>query len=149
MAIEKVRPEMDLNIGRDFDRFSSMLDRFFEDSMRAAPWATRQFTPQVDVSETKTHYLYEVSLPGMKKEDININVDDNLLTISGERKFEEEKKEEGQYHLVENRYGSFERTLTLPRNAKLDSVDATYENGILTISVEKDQQGPGRQIEIK
>ncbi len=148
MAIEKVRPEMDLNIGRDFDRFSNMLDRFFDDTLKSAAW-TRQFTPQVDVSETETHYHYEISLPGMKKEDININVDDYLLTISGERKFEDEKKKEGQYHLVENRYGSFERTLTLPRNAKLDSVDAKYENGILMVSVEKDKQGPGRQIEIK
>ncbi len=150
MAIEKVRPEMERGVGRNINTFSDLLDRFFEDSLgRTAPFGTGEFLPQVDVSETKTHFNYEISLPGMNKEDININVDDNLLTISGERKFEDEKKEEGQYHLVENRYGSFSRTLTLPGNANPDSIEAKYENGILRISVEKDKEKTGKEIEIK
>ncbi len=151
MAIEKVAPgtrrEMAPTTG--ISRFSDMLDRFFEDAFHMRPWGSDGFTPRVDVSETDTHYNYEVALPGMKKEDIHLNVDDNILTISGERTFEDEKKKEGRYHMVENYYGAFERALTLPRNAKLDSINATYEDGILMVSVEKQEKGSGKEIKVK
>lgn len=149
MAIEKVRPNIDRGLNQNFGRFTDMLDRFFDDTIQASPWTMSGFVPQVDVSETKTHYHYQVSVPGMKKEDISINVNDNLLTISGERKFEDEKKEEGQYHLVENRYGSFSRTLTLPGNADADNIEAKYENGILDISVKKTKESSGKEIKVK
>lgn len=148
MAIEKVAP----GIRRDVTptrRFSDMLDRLFDDATQVTPWGRDGFTPQVDVSETETHYQYELSLPGMNKEDININVDDNLLTISGERKFEDEKKDEGRYHMVESYYGTFHRTLTLPGNAKTETIEASYEDGILKISVEKDKESSGKEIEVK
>lgn len=151
MAIEKVAPrtrrEMTPTTG--ISRFSDMLDRFFEDAFQIRSLGGDGFTPKVDVSETETHYNYEIALPGMKKEDIHINVDDNLLTISGERKVEDKKKKEGRYHMVENYYGAFERALTLPRNTRLDSIDATYEDGILKVSIEKEEKGSGKEIKVK
>ncbi len=148
MAIEKATPKTRQEVPATV-RFSEMLDRFFDDTVRMTPWGRDGFMPEVDVSETDTHFHYELSLPGMKKKEISINVDDNMLTISGERKFEEEKKQKGRYHIMENHYGSFSRSFTLPRNAKTDSIDATYENGMLKISVEKEKKSAGKEIEVK
>lgn len=133
--------------GRDIfgKRFSDIMDEFFNDAV-----ATRQtsFAPSIDISETDKQYLIDVELPGIKKEDISLNIENNTLTISGERKFE--KKEDGkQYHRVESHYGSFSRSFTLPDNVKTDSINATYNNGILNITVDKSEQQMKKQIKIK
>lgn len=133
--------------GRDIfgKRFSDIMDEFFNDAV-----ATRQtsFAPSIDISETEKQYLIDVELPGIKKEDIDLNIENNTLTISGERKFE--KKEDGkQYHRVESHYGSFSRSFTLPDNVKTDSINAAYNNGILNITVEKSEQQMKKQIKIK
>lgn len=133
--------------GRDIfgKRFSDIMDEFFNDAV-----ATRQtsFAPSIDISETDEQYLIDVELPGIKKEDIDLNIENNTLTISGERKFE--KKEDGkQYHRVESHYGSFSRSFTLPDNVKTDSINATYNNGILNITVDKSEQQMKKQIKIK
>ena len=148
MSEERARPEVDQKFSQNYGQFSDLLDRFFEDTYRNAPRKNDQFIPQVNVSETESHYYYEITLPGMRKEEIHLVVDENTLTISGERKPDRQKSEE-TYHLVENQYGSFNRTLTLPKNANVDSIEANYENGILRLSVEKNQQGPGREIKVK
>ncbi|WP_234571500.1 Hsp20/alpha crystallin family protein [Rhodohalobacter sp. 614A] len=133
--------------GRDIfgKRFSDIMDEFFNDAV-----ATRQtsFAPSIDISETDKQYLIDVELPGISKEDIDLNIENNTLTISGERKFE--KKEDGkQYHRVESHYGSFSRSFTLPDNVKTDSINATYNNGILNITVDKSEQQMKKQIKIK
>lgn len=126
-------------------RFSDIMDEFFNDAV-----ATRQqsFAPSIDISETDTHYLIDVEVPGVDKKDIELNVENNTLTISGERKFE--KKEEGKhYHRVESSYGSFSRSFTLPDNVKDDTIQATYNNGILNITIDKSEQKMKKQIKIK
>ena len=126
-------------------RFSDIMDEFFTD---AAETKQRSFAPSIDISENDKKFVIEVEVPGMDKEDIQINVEKNTLTISGERKFEE-KEENKQYHRVETHYGTFSRSLTLPDNADAQSVQAAYENGILTISIDKSEKSLKKLIEIK
>ena len=126
-------------------RFSDIMDEFFNDAV-----ATRQhsFAPSIDISETDKQYLIDVEVPGMDKKDIELNVENNTLTISGERKFENE--EEGkQYHRVESSYGSFSRSFSLPDNVNSESIQATYNNGILHVTVDKSEQKMKKQIKIK
>lgn len=126
-------------------RFSDIMDEFFSDAV-----ATRRnsFAPSIDISETEKQYVIDVEVPGMNKKDINLNVENNTLTISGERKFEKEEDNK-QYHRVESHYGSFSRSFTLPENADYDSIDASYKNGILSITVDKSEKSLKKQIEIK
>src|SRR5690554_2412725 len=111
------RPETDL-FGK---RFSDIMDEFFSDAV-----ANRRssFSPGIDISETETQYVVDVELPGIEKKDIDLNIENNRLTISGERKFE--KTEDGkQYHRVETSYGTFSRSLQLPENVNPDSIKAS------------------------
>jgi len=126
-------------------RFSDIMDEFFSDAV-----ATRQnrFSPSIDISETDNQYIIDVEIPGIKKDDIDLNIENNTLTISGERKFEK-KEDNKQYHRVESHYGSFSRSFTLPENVKTDSISATYNNGILNITVDKSEQQMKKQIKIK
>lgn len=135
------RPDTDI-FGK---RFSDIMDEFFSDAV-----ATRRnsFAPSIDISETEKQYVIDVEVPGMNKKDINLNVENNTLTISGERKFEKEEDNK-QYHRVETHYGSFSRSFTLPENADYDSINASYKNGILTITVDKSEKSLKKQIEIK
>lgn len=133
--------------GRDVfgKRFSDIMDEFFSDAV-----ATRQnaFAPSIDISESDKQYMIDVEVPGMRKEDIDLNIENNTLTISGERKFEK-KEDNKQYHRVESHYGSFSRSFTLPENVKVDSISASYNNGILNITVDKSEQQMKKQIKIK
>lgn len=124
--------------------FSDIMDEFFNDVVRTN---RDSFVPGIDISETDNQFLISAELPGMKKEDIDISVDNGRLSISGERKFE--KEEEGKtFHRVETRYGSFNRSFQLPDNVDAESVKATYENGILNISIEKAEDKVKKKIEI-
>ncbi|WP_372637738.1 Hsp20/alpha crystallin family protein [Fodinibius sp.] len=125
-------------------RFSDIMDEFFNEAV-----STRRnnFTPSIDISETDDKFLISAELPGMKKEDINIDLENGRLTISGERSFK--KEEEGKkFHRVETRYGSFNRSFQLPDNVDEESIEASYEDGLLNISVEKDEDKVKKQIEI-
>lgn len=126
-------------------RFSDIMDEFFNDAVRSN---RNSFAPNIDISENDNEFVIEVEVPGVDKENIQIDVENNILTISGERKFEE-KKENKQYHRVETHYGIFSRTLSLPDNADSESVKASYENGILTITINKSEKSLKKQIEIK
>lgn len=143
MAIARFQPwERDLTTRN----FSDLLDDFFSEAVNKR----EGFLPGIDVSETDTQFEINVTLPGMKKDDINISLENNLLTVSGERKFKDEETDENKkYHRVESRYGKFERSLQLPDNIDSDSVDATYEDGVLHITVEKSEDKVRKQIEIK
>lgn len=126
-------------------RFSDIMDEFFNDAV-----ATRQqaFAPSIDISETDKQYLIDVEVPGIDKKDIELNVDNNTLVISGERTFEK-KEEDKHYHRVESSYGNFSRSFTLPDNVESESIQATYNNGILHITIEKSEQKMKKQIKIK
>lgn len=117
--------------------FSSLVDRFFNENLARTGGAT--FAPKVDVVETEKAYEVHVAVPGVNKEDFKVEVNDNFLTVSGERKFTNEKKEKN-YHSIETQYGSFSRSFTLPDNADGSKINAKYNNGILELNIPKDEK---------
>lgn len=117
--------------------FSALVDRFFNDSITRAGGST--FVPKTDVVESANAYEVHLAVPGLNKEDFNIEVNDNYLTVSGERKFQNEKKDKS-YHAIETHYGSFSRSFTLPENVDASKINAKYNNGILEITIPKDEK---------
>ncbi len=125
-------------------RFSDMLDDIMED---AFSWNKGTFVPELNVYETEKEFEITLALPGMRKEDITISFENNTLTISGEREL---KEDEGtKYHRIESRFGKFERSLPLPNVIDEENINATYENGVLTVSVPKLKEKAGKKIEVK
>lgn len=119
---------------------SRIFDDLFNDRFLTADWSgERSFVPQVDISETDKAFELSFAVPGIDKKDLNIDLKDGVLTISGERKLENEKGDKN-YHSVETRYGSFTRSFHLPDHVDADKVDATYEAGILNVVVPKDEK---------
>ena len=107
------------------------------------------FTPSVNTREDEKAYYIEVDLPGVKKEDIKVDIKDNTLTISGERKFKEEVKEE-DYYKIETSIGKFSRTFSLPEDADVENIDAKSENGVLEIVIPKvKKEASVKTIEVK
>jgi len=117
--------------------FSSLIDRFFNDNLTRSGGS--MFQPRVDIVENENAYELHVAAPGMNKEDFQIEAKDNFLTVSGERKFESEKKEKN-WHSIETQFGSFSRSFTLPENADASKITARYNNGILEVSIPKDEK---------
>ena len=117
--------------------FSSLVDRFFNDSIARSGGSS--FQPSVDIVENENAYELHLAVPGVTNEDFQIEVKDNLLTISGERKFADEKKEKN-YRSIETHFGSFSRTFSLPENVDGEKINARYNNGILEVSVPKDEK---------
>jgi HSP20 family protein len=106
--------------------------------------------PAVDVHETKDELVLQAELPGLNPEDVELNVENGVLTISGEKKQERSEGEEGSdYHLVERRYGRFERRFSLPRSVDPERVKAEFANGMLNISLPKAEAAKPRRIPIK
>jgi HSP20 family protein len=118
--------------------FSNLIDRFFEDSI-AQRGGSSMFVPGVDIMEKEKSFEIHVAVPGMDKDDFKIDLNDSILTVSGERKFKNEKKE-GEYYSIETQYGSFSRSFTLPENVDAHKIDAKYVNGVLQISLPKDEK---------
>ena len=104
--------------------------------------------PAVDISETPQEYRIRAEIPGMKKEDAKISVNNNVLTLSGEKK-SEAKHEDKKYHRVESYYGSFQRSFVLPDAIQADKVTAGFKDGILTVSIPKSEGSREKNVEIK
>jgi HSP20 family protein len=119
--------------------FSNLIDRFFNESVSRAGGSAYSFVPRVDIVEAEKAFEIHVAVPGMNKEDFKLDLNDSLLTISGERKFTKEKKE-NSFHSIETQYGSFSRSFTLPENVDANNISAKYVNGILEITVPKDEK---------
>jgi HSP20 family protein len=125
---------------------SNWLDEVFEDAFN---WTEGAFVPELNVYETDTMFEITVELPGMSKDDIDISVDDHVLTISGERRAPNLAEENGRrFHRVESRYGTFTRSLPLPNVIDTGKINASYENGVLTISIPKLKEKAGRKVKI-
>jgi HSP20 family protein len=107
-----------------------------------------QWNPSVDISENKDSIVLEAELPGMSPDDVNISIENNVLTIQGERRFEK-KQDEDNFHRVERSYGSFTRSFTLPPTVSSENVDAAFENGMLRLTLAKREEAKPRKIEIK
>ena len=114
-----------------------LLERFFNDSLYDNT-QVQNFIPEVDVLESEKTYELHIAVPGFKKDNFNLEVDDNLLTVSGERKFEE-KQEDKTFKSIQTSYGSFSRTFTLPDNVDATKIEAHYNDGILEVIVPKDE----------
>jgi HSP20 family protein len=117
--------------------FSNLVDRFFNESLTRSGGST--FVPKVDILEKDQAFELHVAVPGMNKEDFKIDLKDNYLTISGERKFTSEKKDKN-FHSVETQYGAFSRSFSLPENVDATRINAKYNNGILELSIPKDEK---------
>src|SRR5919199_5432497 len=107
----------------------------------------RRWMPAMDLLETADHFVLRADLPGMSQEDVNIELEDSTLTISGERKTEHETNEEG-YYRVERASGSFSRSLTLPKGIDAEAVTASFDRGVLEVRIPKPEQRKPRRIEI-
>jgi HSP20 family protein len=107
-----------------------------------------EWSPLVDISEDDKEYIVKAELPEMKKEEIKINVHDDVLSISGERKYEKEEKGK-KYHRVERAYGSFMRSFTLPEDADGSKVNAEYKDGLLKVHLPKSEKAKPKAIEVK
>jgi HSP20 family protein len=105
------------------------------------------FVPAVDVYEDEHNLALKLEVPGMKEEDLNVTVENNTLTVSGERKLEKEEKEEN-FHRIERRYGSFTRSFRLPNTVDPEKVEAGYEKGILKITLAKRAEAKPKQIKV-
>ncbi len=126
-----------------------LFDRFFEDFELPNLFSEEMtFTPAFDVSETENELIVKGEVPGMDQKDIDINLSDGLLTITGEKKQEKEDKNEN-YHCVERHYGKFSRTMRVPFEVEADKVDATYKDGVLRVTLPKSEIAKPKKIEIK
>lgn len=108
----------------------------------------REFAPEVDLKETKDEFVLSATVPGMEKDDIEIDVTRDRITICGERRTEEEKPEE-QYHLRQQSYGSFRVSYSLPADVKPDDVKATYKNGILNVHMPKAEVAEAKKVHVE
>lgn len=146
MALVRWQPLRDLTSLQD--RVNKLFHEFFpeiegETLSLMQPW----FSPKTDVYEEDDSILLEMEIPGIRQEDLNITVENNVLTVSGERKHRESRKQE-RYHRTERFYGSFSRTFTLPATVDADQIEAKYENGVLSLKMPKKAEARPRQIKI-
>lgn len=117
--------------------FTDIIDNFFKDSV--ADSSVLRFLPKVDIAEDEKKYEIHLAVPGIQKENIKIDLQDGKLTISGERKFEK-SEDSKKYHTVETQYGAFQRSFYLPDKASSEGIEATYNDGILTVNIPKDER---------
>jgi HSP20 family protein len=111
------------------------------------PLATANFLPPVDIFEDEHNITLQAEIPGVKQEDLSVTLENNVLTITGDRKFKEEEKKEN-FHRIERRYGKFTRSFTLPASVDSQSVNATFENGVLNVTLPKREEFKPKQITI-
>lgn len=141
----KYRPMTQLsNWEPDFDRW---MDRFFNNE---SVWSAegRRLMPAMNLEESKDGFHLTLELPGMKKDDINVSLQDNMLTISGEKKIEDDSNDRNFQHR-ERIYGQFCRNVELPDMIDADKIQADYENGILRIDIPKSEKAKPKEIEVK
>ena len=132
-----------------YDPFSSL--KVFEDAvtrMLSEPRTGRPWSPAVDIIETENELVLKADLPEVKLEDIDIRVENETLTLKGERRFEKEEKAKG-YHRIERNYGSFVRSFTVPSTVESDRVSAEYKNGVLTVTLPKKEAAKPRQVKVE
>jgi HSP20 family protein len=130
---------------RDISTLRDEVDRVF--SRTFGERLTRSWTPALDVYEDRDRIVLTVELPGLTADDIELEIDDNVLTISGERTFEE-ASDEGRYHRVERAFGRFSRSVTLPNGVRTGEITADVKNGVLAVTVPKADEVKPRKIAV-
>jgi HSP20 family protein len=145
MALVRWEPMRELDsLQGDMNR---LFDRFFEGGRTANGSTARRWIPAMDLVETEDHLVLRGDLPGMTEDDVNIEIKDNVLTVSGERKAEHEDKGEG-YHRVERSFGTFSRSLSLPHGVDPERVEAEFENGVLEVRIPKPAEAKPTRVQI-
>src|SRR5262249_40509693 len=135
---------------REFSTLQDRMNRLFRDSFvegREEALTTSTFAPAVDVYEDEHNVTLKIEVPGIDEKDIDVRIENNTLTVQGERKFEKEEKEEN-YRRVERQYGSFTRSFTVPNTVDTDSVSANYDKGVLKIKLAKKAEAKPKQIKV-
>jgi HSP20 family protein len=127
-----------------------MLDNFFRGDIfdEGNFSGTQVFAPAVDISETKDAYVIKVELPGIRKDDVKVTMNNNIVTIAGEKKIEEEKRE-GNFYRMERSFGAFERSVAIPGPIKPDAIDCRFSDGLLTVSLPKTEEAKQKIIDVK
>jgi HSP20 family protein len=124
-----------------------MMNTFFGSTPFAPGNGTSAWLPPVDITETEDALVLTFDLPGLKEEEIQVELDDNVLTVSGERQRKHEAKQD-DYYRYERRFGSFSRSVALPSGVKDDQIEAKYDNGVLEIRVPKPEQYKPKRIQV-
>ena len=136
---------------REMMTLREAMDRLFDDAF-TSPLSTRNgwsmATPAIDMYQTDNEVVVKASIPGVKADEVQINITGDVLSLKGEVKHEEERKDRA-WHIREQRFGSFERSVALPTTVKTDKAEAVFENGILTITLPKADEVKPRTINIK
>ena len=145
MNVVKYDPFRDLRgLQDEMNRlFSGTFSRGSQDEVLRGAWS-----PSVDIFENKNEIVLEAELPGMTADDVNISIENNVLTLHGERRFEK-KDESDNFHRVERSYGSFTRSFTLPPTVSSENANAEFQNGVLRLTLAKREEAKPRRIEIK
>ncbi len=134
---------------RDLVNFQNQMNRIFQDYGRGSDelLTSGTFVPPVDIYEDEHTITLKLEVPGIDEKDLDIKLENNTLTVRGERKFEKEEKEEN-FHRIERRYGAFARSFTLPNTVDPENVQASYENGLLKITLAKRDEAKPKQIKV-
>ncbi len=128
--------------------FDQLFDTFFGNGGRPANGNSLMRAPETDVLETEREIRVITEMPGLRRENIEIDVENNVLTIRGEKREQRTEGEQGRWHLAERRYGTFTRSFVLPRDVDADSIQAGFQDGVLTVTVPKSEKARRRRIEI-
>jgi HSP20 family protein len=145
---------MELSPWRPFGElnpFRKEMERLWNRFLGETPFArtfNEMWSPSVDISETKDDFVVKAELPGLEAKDVNVSISGNVLTIKGEKKAEEEEKDE-HYHRVERYSGSFQRVFQLPSGVKADKVEASFDKGVLKVTLPKVEEAKKKEIEVK
>ena len=135
----------------DLSALENRINRIFRDSLRPdgpeQALTTSNFAPPVDVYEDEHTITLKIEVPGIDEKDVNVSIDNNTLTVRGQRRFEKDEKEEN-FHRIERMYGSFTRSFTLTNAVDQDRVDAHYDNGVLKIHLAKKVEAKPKQIKV-
>src|SRR5580692_4824835 len=136
---------------REFSTLQDRMNRLFRDSYNAEgqdqSLTTSAFAPAVDVYEDEHNITLKIEVPGIDEKDIDVRIENNTLTVNGERKFEKDEKEEN-YRRVERQYGSFTRTFTLPTTVDHENIQADYDKGVLKVKLTKKAEAKPKQIKV-
>ena len=148
MALVRLRNRSELDPWSALNDVESSFSQFMAPFFSNRTFGRPGWVPAVDLGETKDAYHLTADVPGLKKEDIQIEVIDNVVTIKGERKTESENKEK-DYHHIERSYGSFQRSVEVPGGFVPDRVTATFENGVLTVTLPKREEAKPKSITVQ
>ena len=132
---------------RELMTMQDRMNRLFQDYSRGEEAIGTNFVPPVDVYEDQNGITLKLEVPGIDENDLDVRVENNVLTVHGERKFEKEEKEDN-FQRIERRYGSFTRSFTLPSTVDTDSVHADYDKGVLKVHLNKRAEAKPKQIKV-